>query len=169
MPKEKSSIGKRGGYLNPAILLTLCFGLSGFPDRSHAEFLGRLFTTPAERVALDKLRFAQPKKEKVVVVKKEVQKAPPAPPRRVEAFRMDGLVVRSEGPNTAWVGGNRVLNRSRIAQGVTVDPGSADRSGISVTLPMGGKALKLRPGQAFEPEAGRVTDGLGGKAVGGMR
>ena len=71
------------------------------PDRAHAETLGRLFHSAAERSALDALR-------------KEKSRPPkPAPQSSAapQAQRFDGYVLRSDGRSTLWVNGSTVADK----------------------------------------------------------
>lgn len=72
-------------------------------DRAHAEPLGRLFHSAAERGTLDALR-----KEKAKLPK-------PAPPgsssTELPAHRFDGYVLRSDGRSTLWVNGSSVAEK----------------------------------------------------------
>lgn len=111
----------------------------------------RFFTTPDERSRLDALRLStrEPAKKEQVVVKK---KAPPPPPLpRVEVH---GIVVRSRGPNAAWVNDGNTLRGDSVDEGVRVQ---ADADGQArILLPNRG-SVALRPGQSYDPASGETT------------
>lgn len=139
----------------------LVFGVAGMvalaPTLAHGEALGRLFFTTEQRTALDEVRFAPPREqapEPEVVAREPAPE--PAPP--VQSFRMEGLVVRSQGPNTAWVDGRPMLRRGKTSQGVTVDPGAVKAGGVTVQMPGTAAAVDLKPGQRFDPASARISE-----------
>ncbi len=96
----------------PLLFLGVCWVASLWSMDARADRFGRLFTTPEERVMLDRLRTVKPNKPKVKKTAPAAKVAPqPEPPVRLQAFRMDGVVVRRRGPNTAWMDGRQVLRR----------------------------------------------------------
>lgn len=123
-----------------------------------AQELGRLFFTPEQRAALDKARFAPEKQQPEPRVAEAKQQAPEPPPPPVGAFRVEGLVVRSAGPNTAWVDGHQVLRKGRTFKGVAVDPGAAGARGVTVRMPGEEGEVPLKPGQTFDPASARITE-----------
>jgi len=124
--------------------------------------LGRLFTTPAERMALDQQRNI------TAVQKTDGQAAPgaaagaapvagmpgqgagaaaaPPPPPPPPPVRLDGVVRRSNGQATIWVD-----NQPREAT-VRGSPGAG------VAVDMGGRQVRLKPGQSYDPNSGMVLD-----------
>ncbi|MDH3713138.1 MAG: hypothetical protein OET44_04720 [Gammaproteobacteria bacterium] len=109
----------------------------------------RFFTTPDERQRLDALRQGAKKLvEKKVAAKKT---PPPAPLPRVEVH---GIVVRSRGPNAAWVNGGNTLRGDSVDGGLRVQ---VDAHGQArVLLPNRG-SVALRPGQSYDPASGKTT------------
>jgi hypothetical protein len=83
----------------------------------HADELGRLFFTPAERAAMNRSKAgAAPQIEETV---------PPTPPR------VNGIVTRSDGHRTVWIGGKP---RYDAGTGATINPGSVDTApGIRIS------------------------------------
>jgi hypothetical protein len=77
---------------------------------------------------------------------------------------MNGLVVRSAGPNTAWVDGRPVLRAEDSDEGMRVDTRDAGADGTPVTLLQGGQAVRLKPGQTYLPEQGQVSEQRTGTA-----
>ena len=71
---------------------------------ARAGPFGRLFHTPEQRAALDALRKNGPQPPESRTVK-----ALPSP----EPARLDGYVLRSDGPSTLWINGRptRLANR----------------------------------------------------------
>lgn len=121
--------------------------------------LGRLFTTPQERAALDKLRREGPK----VVAPKEV--ALPVTPEQIpeaqppQPITVNGLVRRSDGANTVWVNGVNSLEGEFDSQGFQVDTHRIRGDRVRVTVSgRPGQPIEMRPGQTFDPAAGRMGD-----------
>lgn len=125
------------------------------PDALAVE-LGRLFSTPAQRQALDQARERyDPTRQEVIVRAGEavVEEAPPPLPE----LSVEGVVIRSDGNNATWINGTGMLSGESTAEGIRVE---ADGSGGTVrfVLPDGRDAGRLRPGQTLDPNVGRVTE-----------
>lgn len=127
----------RTTLLAGALLSLLC----GAAGAQQATSLGRLFTDPAERAALDTLRAngGQPAMAPAPVAA-DVAPAPVpyvAPPP-AEPLVMNGFVRRSDGKNTVW------LNQQ------------PQNDGGNTALPE--RARNMKPGQRFNPDDGSVKD-----------
>ena len=124
---------------------------------------GRLFLTPAERAHLDELRRARPPQARQPQVEEgrtetshtSIDIPPPPPP---EPFTMNGLVVRSRGPNTVWVDGQPVLSTQETDKGVRIDTRHTSAAGTPVTVLESGRAVRLKPGQTYVPDTNRLTE-----------
>lgn len=124
--------------------------------------LGRLFTTPAERMALDQQRAvtavqtadgatpgASAGAAPMTGMPGEgagAAVAPPAAPPPAAPVRLDGVVRRSNGQATIWVD-----NEAREA---TV----RGKPGAGVAVDVGGRRVLLKPGQSYDPNSGMVQD-----------
>jgi hypothetical protein len=71
---------------------------------------------------------------------------------------MNGLVVRSSGPNTVWVDGQPVLSTHDTSKGVRIDTRGTNAGGTPVTVLESGRAVRLKPGQTYVPEGDRTTE-----------
>ncbi len=151
------AVKRRPFHRAGALVLAVAGMVALAPTVAHGEALGRLFFTPEQRTALDEVRFASPQEQapEPEVVAREPA---PEPARPVQSFRMEGLVVRSQGPNTAWVDGRPVLRRGKTSQGVTVDPGAVRAGGVTVQVPGTATSVDLKPGQRFDPASARVSE-----------
>lgn len=124
--------------------------------------LGRLFTTPAERMALDQQRNmavqtsngqaapgspagAAPMTGMPGEAAGAAVAPPPAPPPAAPV-RLNGVVRRSNGQATIWVD-----NEAREA---TV----GGKPGAGVAVDVGGQRVLLKPGQSYDPNSGMVLD-----------
>jgi len=126
---------------------------------------GRLFSKPAEREKLDKLR--QSEQLKVVTTQ---ESAPPEsgaeqlPVDTSAPITMQGYVKRSDGvKGTLWI------NNQAVQEGDAVDNvqvGRINRRGFStkatnaegVDVQAGGKKIRLKAGQVYEPETSQIKE-----------
>ncbi len=113
----------------------------------------RLFTTPAERARLDELR-RRPEKptrapSKPAPVAVRAKKPAPVLPR----VSVQGVVLRSRGPATAWVNGESTLAGERLKGGIRVEAAGAGEARI--VLP-NRESVALRPGETYDPASGRT-------------
>ena len=127
---------------------TLTIFLATLSISAHAaDGLGYLFTTPAQRAALDRLSLkpggtaAAPAAE--AVAEEEAKEAP------LKKVKIGGMIVNSQGKNTTWInkGGNKKVKATGVSGGQ-----------VEVTLGTGGKPISLKPGQEFDPETGNIRE-----------
>ena len=127
---------------------TLTIFLATLSISAHAaDELGYLFTTPAQRAALDRLSLkpggtaAAPAAE--AVTEEEAKEAP------LKKVKIGGMIVNSQGKNTTWInhGGNKKVTATGVSGGR-----------VEVTLGTGGKPISLKPGQEFDPETGNIRE-----------
>ncbi len=105
----------------------------------------RLFTTPDQRQRLDGLR-RQPGRKSA--------RPPPVdhntPP--IPVVNVQGVVLRSAGPATAWVNGHSVLHGARTVGGLLVQRGAGVE--VRILLP-NRESVTLLPGQSYTPASGK--------------
>jgi hypothetical protein len=125
-----------------AVALAAALG-AAIATAAEAQQLGRLFLTPQERQELDR--------------KRAVSGVATAAPQE-EAVTVNGVVRRSSGKTTTWINGvphddaHRPSPTGRIALesgtttvGVKVGQ-TLDRASGTVTDPLGGGEIRVRPG-----------------------
>lgn len=126
---------------------------------------GRLFSKPAEREKLDKLRQSQ--QLKVAPTKEEEPAASDADQSPIDnsaPITMQGYVKRSDG-----VSGTLWINNQAVQEGGAVDHvqiGRINRRGFSskatnnegVDVQAGGKKIRLKAGQVYEPETSQIKE-----------
>lgn len=146
-----------------SLALALMLGLAASPAVLAQDGIGRLFTSPSERRALNQLRleaqFARPA---------EIEPEPEAPREAAQArsddgpgisrLEINGVVRRSRGPSTVWVNGVQVERGGVSREGLRVQPGSRPRDGVRVSLPSGASTVYLKPGQAIDVVTGTLVD-----------
>lgn len=123
--------------------------------------MGRLFTTPGERMALDQQRSVMASQPVGVPAdpagvagvpmggmpgQPGEAVAAPAPPPPPAPVRLNGVVRRHNGQATIWVDNEPrdATVRGSAATGVPVD--------------VGGRQVLLKPGQSYDPNSGTVLD-----------
>lgn len=136
-------------------MLAVLAGAAG-GARAQSLGLGRLFTSPEERLGIDMRRGAsqpaagQPNASAAAAAPATVA-APAAPMTPPEPVQLDGVVRRSGGKSTVWI--NQVPH---------VDDAAQLRADQSVTLRLSsGRALVLKPGQSFNPADGTIQEATG--------
>lgn len=118
----------------------------------------RLFTTPKQRERLDRARAG------VRVETPESGRPPaladPEPPEPPPEVRLRGFVRRSGGRSAVWVNDRSTLGRHGLGDDLEVQRGRVEGSTVVIRLP-DGRTVRLKPGQRWDPESGRVVDDYG--------
>ena len=154
-------MNKRPG-LTISLLLVALIGLISAELLAAAEDdFGRLFSSPAERKKLDILR----KNQKLIVAspQKSTSLAPVAD-ELPEPITLQGYVKRSDGSTTLWVNNKAVQENSthddveigRLSNQKNSAKSSSDS--LNVRIPATGTNVRLKAGQAYEPETGRIVE-----------
>lgn len=119
---------------------------------AQGQNLGRLFSTPAERANLDRLRIQNKLGETVT------ETAPPpvaveVPPQE---FTHNGFVKRSNGLETTWI--NQLPSQDqKKSPNIKVKQQLSKAPAVSVLLPSG-KRHELKVGQSFDATTGKVRE-----------
>lgn len=150
--------------VRPAVAITLLVALAPAAPAAPAFDDQRLFTTPAERARLDELRAARqaepaggsdaPASGTAGDQGAPTARPEPPPPAPV---RLRGFVRRSDGPGAVWVNDASSVDDARLPDDLEVHSGRLDGATVVVTLP-DGRRIRLKPGQTWDPESGRVVD-----------
>mgnify|MGYP003600433206 CR=1 FL=1 len=126
----------------------LCALLAGAVPSLQAQVpqLGRLFSTPEQRSALDAQRYGKPAAGPAVTA----PPPPPPPPPPGPPVELKGVVQRSSGRSTVW------LNETP-----QTEPHNSLARGRDSTLSLRlstGQVVLLKPGQRYDPATGAVTE-----------
>ncbi len=139
-----------------AVLLLASLTAPCGAQESAVPFQGRLFTTPVERSMLDGLRQAF---REEAMGQKSVPRVPEREPvLPAEPLRIDGVVVRSGGPDTVWVDGEPVTLEGAASPGIRIEDGADAPGSVSLRVSKHSQRVHLKPGQRYDPETGRVTE-----------
>lgn len=138
-----------GRFIMPFALVLFLFLLSG---SVMATDLGRLFTTPEERAALEKLRHQKPvQKVKPEIVIDEPEPAEEKP--EIGGITVHGLVYRNGGKSTAWVNSGNTYEGDLGNQYLQIDAGNIKPEDVVIEIPITDTTLSLKAGETFSPEA----------------
>ena len=127
-----------------------------------AQEIGRLFTTPTERIQLDEAR----RQAQLPAIEPEVEPTPqpvarseePEPEPVVDRLTINGVVRRSSGPGTIWVNGAEVERGGRTRDGIVVQDTGRGVRGVRIRLPSGADTIELKPGQEIDVSSGAVLE-----------
>jgi hypothetical protein len=140
-----------------AVLVLVGLVCCGASAVASAQMLGRLFSTAAERDALDGARERYDPNRQEVIYKPGVvaPSAPAKPPPLLPSLTVNGLVVRSGGRTAAWVNGTPLGDGESTADGIEL---RSDGRSVKFILPSGSNTASIRPGQLLDPNAGKVRE-----------
>ncbi len=117
--------------------------------------LGRLFTTPGERDALNIARQRVLRKKLKGAVRKGVIKHD-----FQETITLDGFVLRSNGPPAIWMNGKSALRKdAALPKGVAFSK-VGEVPGVEVEVKLGKRKrkVKLKTGQRMDGDSGMVLE-----------
>jgi hypothetical protein len=134
-------------------LILITFGISAWAE----EPMGRLFSTPAERTALDQVRKT---KKEMIPQKVETTEISAKPITAVlpDAVTVQGYVKRTDGKkSTIWI------NHEAIQEGdsndeVVVGKLPAKTNRVPIRIKANGKQFALKAGQVYDPETNMVRE-----------
>ena len=154
---------KRAGAAAAGCLL---LALAPAPD-SHAQRIGRLFSTPEQRAALDGMRDdpgfgRKPAPAAAAAAEPEpvAGSGPkPMPEPAAPAVTINGIVLRGGVQRVSWINGVAVDAGAAAPGGIRIDAGRAPGGRFRVRLPDGRSTIDLKPGQKTGVVKGRVLEG----------
>ena len=142
----------------------LLLALAPAPD-PRAQPVGRLFSTPEQRAALDGMRddpgfgretapaAAATRPEPVADSGPDSVPEPASPP-----VTIDGIVLRGGVQRVSWINGVAVDAGAAAPGGIRIDAGRAPGGRFRVRLPDGRSTVDLKPGQRAGAVTGRVLE-----------
>jgi len=140
----------KGSTLN-LLLVTLVTTMSLFySSQLLAADLGRLFTTPVERHLLDKSR-----RENSPLIESTASNGPAK--KEAKTMVYNGIVTRSNGDRQIWIDG-KVVNGRKGPDGIRIHKGPDRDHRVTLSVPGKHKRVKIKPGQSWSLESGKVVD-----------
>lgn len=147
---SKTDLQTRSRY-SVALSLLIFFSHAQAQAQAQEPSLGRLFSTPAERANLDRLRLQNKLGE--VVTETITAPATEIPPQE---FTHNGFVKRSNGMETTWI--NQQANLSqKNSPNIKVRQQLSKAPTVTVLLPSG-KRQELKVGQSFDAVTGKIRE-----------
>lgn len=146
-----------------ALLLPACaFSALALAAGAHVQpGIGRLFFTPEQRVALDRMRDDAQGVDAPVPAAAETSPEPAresARASKVDAVTIDGVVMRGDGQGVVWVNGEKTAVGTVTPDGVRVGASNARQGRVRIRIPGERGGLDLEPGQTVVVESGEVLD-----------
>jgi len=105
------------------------------------QALQKLFTDKQQREKIDALRSGK-------TIGKEVRKS--------DKVSVTGYVTRSDGKSVVWVNNKNTMNASKVDD-VTVYQSTVGKN-KKVTVRVGEKNARLKPGQTWYKDSGKIVD-----------
>lgn len=116
----------------------------------EAETLGRLFTTPRQRLSLNLARRR--------ALRAKMRGTPKAKQER-SVVTLNGIVKRSNGPSAVWINGRSALTENdELPPGVSIPKTGINETGVMIRLPNTRKRALFRVGQKMDSLAGTVVE-----------
>ena len=122
------------------LLLVSCGTVSS--AEYDADELNKLFTDKSQRAQIDAARSGNSSAGEV---------------RQTSKVNVSGYVTRSDGKSVVWVNNKNTLESSKLDD-VRVHPSSVGKN-KKVTVTVEGKSRRLKPGETWHKETGKVVDG----------
>ncbi len=127
-----------------------------------AAELGRLFLSPQQREALERMRHAEASTaspEPPAALAEQPLLAPDdAPLPAADPLRVDGYVSRSGGPPTVWINGTDSYQGNFGALGIDAARVRLERARVRLPVGDAEAGVLLKPGQTFDPYSETVSD-----------
>ena len=146
-------IGMLGSILGSILLFLLPAA-----DPYAEQRIGRLFSSPEQRMALDRMRNdpgfgkkAEPAADRTA--SGSLPESAGARPAR--AVTLDGVVLRSDGHRVAWIDGVERATGTTLPAGVRIEAQRTPGGSLYIRLPEGRTSTALKPGQTIDAK-GRV-------------
>lgn len=120
----------------------------------RAQTLGRLFSSPEVRAALERMREVQQHADPTTAAGVHARGRPALVPH----LTVNGIVLRRDGRDAAWVNGNIIASGGVTPDGVRVEATRGNDRGVRISLPGRTRIIHLKPGQKLDVQKWRVFD-----------
>lgn len=122
--------------------------------------LGRLLTTPEERMTMEEHRHQKQTAchhTSPVEVNEEEGEDEDATVEK-KTYTLNGLVLREDGQHVAWINAESNRIGSVTSEGVSTERSEIEGDRLPLHLPDGGQRVILRPGQSYDTASRRIVD-----------
>jgi hypothetical protein len=126
-----------------------------------ATDFGRFYTTPRERTQLEESRVQAPRDEiETEFLVEEIPDAnqPSQIVNLIDSIKVNGLVYRTDGKNTAWINSNSTVQGSIENQYTRVQERDVNSNSVEIRLPDNRTSIELKPGQQYDVNSNQVYD-----------
>jgi len=146
-------------FYNIFLVPSVCLLLGMSTMNVMADELGRLFTTPAERNMLEKLRHEEPREIEIqdIIVEEEVTEEVKEKPE-IGGITINGLVYRKGGKSTAWINNSNTYEGDLSNQYLRISTENIEPENVQVEIPESVTKITLKVGETYDPNADKVTD-----------
>lgn len=142
-----NSCWRQIGWLLPALLVV---------STAMAGDIGRLFSTPADRIELDKLRSSLGQSTQIYDAGAEIGENNDQELNQTPLL-LNALIQRSDGRTTVWVNGQR-LQPQGVAEVATLRSRADKKGQIKLRLNEEQRTVIMKPGQVWDPVNQRVVE-----------
>jgi len=126
----------------------------------HADELGRLFTTKAERKMLDELRYAQPKETEPIeiVIEDIIEDEPEEYVPVLGEVTVNGLVYRKGGKSTAWINNANTFEGNLSNQYIQINADDIEPDSVQIQMSESVTDITLKVGETYDTETEKIID-----------
>ncbi len=127
----------------------------------HADELGRLFTTKAERKMLDELRYtSDDEPEPIVIVIKEPEEAeePIENKPEISGITVNGVVYRKGGNSTAWINNANTFEGNLSNQYIQINADNIEPDSVQIQMSESVTDITLKVGETYDTVTDKVLD-----------
>jgi hypothetical protein len=118
-----------------------------------AQEFGRFFTTPEQRQRLEEIKARDGSQIQIGEIDLFVEPESPETEQEVnlDSVKLQGLVYRSSGKNSAWVNDNNTFEGGVGTGYIHIQEDNIDPNNVTVKLPGTDKNIDLKVGDQYEP------------------
>ena len=127
----------------------------------EAGDFGRFYTTPRQRTQLEESRIQAPRDEiemEFTVEEFSETNQQQQTENLIDSIKVNGLVYRTDGKNTAWINSNNSIQGSIENQYTRVQERDVNSNSVEIRLPDNRTSVDLKPGQQYDVNSNRVYD-----------
>ena len=142
-----------------SVFMIAFMGLWMMTANVMADDLGRLFTTPEERITLEKLRHQRPVEIKPpeITFEEPVAENEEKKPDQGD-ITVNGLVYRENGKSTAWVNNGNTYEGNLENQYLQIEADNIKPDDVIIEIPLNDAQVQLKAGETYTPQSEDAND-----------